>query len=248
MIQLTTPSGQAQTASLPTYRKLQRVLLAACILLGPLAFSLYVVSWNDVNGGLIATSARVGILANQLHFVSGFAASFFLPPGYLGMALLGMRHSPWLATISAILGLVGWIPFAALVGIDDLAYDIALRGSTPQFATLWTSFNGDALMNAFLYTYAAGHLLSTVLIGVLLGRTRLIPVWAAWVLILSSPLTIVAFIDGQHYRSVVSPLICGLLILGSLPAAIAMVTNKDQERNMGVKEQQAAAATRNEKV
>lgn len=239
MVQLTKPSDQEQTPSLPTYRKLQRALLAACILLGPLAFTLYVVSWDDVNGGLIATSARVGAVANQLHFASGFAASFFLPLGYLGMALLGMRRSPWLATISAALGLVGWIPFAALVGIDDLAYDIALKGSTPQFAALWTSFNGDALMNAFLYTYAAGHLLSTVLLGVLLGRTRLIPVSAVWALILSSPLTIVAFVNDQQYRSIVSPLICGLLILGSLPAVLAMATNKDQEGRMGVEERPA---------
>lgn len=39
--------------------------------------------------------------------------------------------------------------------------------------------------------------------------------------------------------SIVSPLICGLLILGSLPAALAMATNKDQEGSMGVEEQPA---------
>ncbi len=220
---------QGKAPVLPAYRKLQRALLAACIALGPIAFTLYVISWNDVSRGLITTSATVGATANLLHFVSGFAASFFLPLGYLGMALLGMRRSPWLATISAMLGFLGWIPFAALVGIDDLAYDIALRGSNPQLAALWTYFNGDPLMNAYLLVYAAGHLLSTMLLGILLGRTRLIPIWAIWALIVSSPLTIIAFIDGQHYRSIVAPIVCVLLLLGCLPATFAMAKNKDEE-------------------
>src|ERR1700730_9948218 len=123
-----------KASPLPAYRKLQRLLWAACIVLGPITFTLYVVSWNDVSRGLITTSAMAGASANLLHLASGFAASIFLPIGYLGMALLGMRHSPWLATISAMLGLLGWLPLAALVGIDDLAYDIALRGSNSQLS------------------------------------------------------------------------------------------------------------------
>jgi hypothetical protein len=59
------------------------------------------------------------------------ADSFFLPLGYLGMSLLGMRRAPWLATISAALSLVGWIPWAALMGLDDLDYDID-RGASPR--------------------------------------------------------------------------------------------------------------------
>jgi hypothetical protein len=220
-----------KASPLPAYRKLQRLLLAACIVLGPITFTLYVVSWNDVSRGLITTSAMAGASANLLHLASGFAASIFLPIGYLGMALLGMRHSPWLATISAMLGLLGWLPLAALVGIDDLAYDIALRGSNSQLSALWTFFNGDPMMNAYLLIYAVGHLISTVLLGILLIRTRMIPAWAAWAFIVSSPLTIVAFVNSQHYRSIVAPIVCVLLIPGCLYAAFAMIKNKDEEGN-----------------
>jgi hypothetical protein len=54
---------------------------------------------------------------------------------------------------SAALSLVGWIPWSALIGIDDPAYDIAQAGSTPQLAALWKGFNGDAVMLTYLLIY-----------------------------------------------------------------------------------------------
>src|SRR5207237_2852299 len=107
--------------------------LAACIILAPLSITLYLVSWAGNLREPLIDSAMASPTGNTLHFIGGIAASFFLPLGYLGMSLLGMRRAPWLATISAALSLVGWIPWAALMGIDDLASDInrsaALRSS-----------------------------------------------------------------------------------------------------------------------
>jgi hypothetical protein len=117
-----------------------------------------------------------GPTGNTLHFIGAVAASFFLPLGSLGMSLLGMRRAPWLATISAALSLVGWIPWAAFMGLDDLAYDIDRGGLTSQLAALWTHFNSDAVMTTYLLIYVIGHLTSAVLIGLMLGRLRLVPV------------------------------------------------------------------------
>src|SRR5437667_5187035 len=150
--------------------KFQRMSLAACIILAPLSITLYLITWpGNLREPLIA-SAMAGPTGNTLHFTGAIAASFFLPLGYLGMSLLGMRRAPWLATISAALSLVGWIPWAALMGIDDLAYDIDRVGSTPQLAALWTHFNGNAVMTTYLLIYIIGHLLSAVFIGFMLGR------------------------------------------------------------------------------
>jgi hypothetical protein len=144
------------------------------------------------------------------------------------MSLLGMRRAPWLATISAALSLVGWIPWAALMGLDALAYDIDRAGSTPQFAALWTNFNGDAIMTTYLLIYIIGHLLSAVLIGLMLGRLHLIPAWAAWAFALTSPLTILIFpVHNLVFQDVLKYLICALWIIGAIPAALAMLTNKD---------------------
>src|ERR1051326_1749901 len=184
------PAQQAKAAAAFTF---QRISLAACILLAPLSITLYLLSWEGNQRAPLTpllTSAMAGATGNTLHFIGAIAASFFLRLGYLGMSLLGMRRAPWLATLSAALSLIGWIPWPALMGLDALAYDINQLGRTPQFAALWTTFNGDPVMTIYLLIYIIGHLLSAVLIGFMLGRLRLVPVWAAWAFALTSPLTI----------------------------------------------------------
>src|SRR5690348_405442 len=222
------PAEQAKAAAAFTF---QRISLAACILLAPLSITLYLLSWEGNQRAPLTpliTSAMAGPTGNTLHFIGAIAASFFLPLGYLGMSLLGMRRAPWLATISAALSLVGWIPWAALMGLDDLAYDIDRAGSTPQFAALWTHFNGDVVMTIFLLIYIIGHLASAVLIGILLGRLRLVPIWAAWAFALTSPLTIPVFVVHTTVgQDVAKYLICVLWIIGAIPAALAMFNNKD---------------------
>jgi hypothetical protein len=228
---------QAEQLHVPSAIKVQRLLLAACIILAPLSITLYVLAWpenpapaafNATQAAPIVTSTMAGPTGNTLHFVGGIAASFLLPLGYLGMSLLGMRRSPWLATIATALSLIGWIPWSALIGIDDLAYDIAQVGSTPQLAALWTHFNSDPVMRAFLLIYIIGHLLSAVLIAIMLGRLRLVPAWAAWAFALTSPLTMVyCSVHVIEVRYVLRYLICALWIIGAIPAALAMLKNKD---------------------
>ncbi len=226
------PVSHSEQAEVATAFTFQRISLAVCILLAPLSITLYLVSWEGNQRAPLTpliTSAMAGPTGNTLHFIGAIAASFFLPLGYLGMSLLGMRRAPWLATISAALSLVGWIPWAALMGLDALAYDINQGGLTPQLAALWNHFNGDAVMTTFLLIYVIGHLVSAVLIGIMLGRLRLVPAWAAWAFALTSPLTIVIIlIHSLVFQDVLKYLICALWILGAIPAALAMLKNKDQ--------------------
>jgi hypothetical protein len=218
-------SEQARVSTALTF---QRYAFSACIILAPLSITLYLVSWAGNLREPFIASALAGSTGNTLHFIGAIAASFFLPLGYLGMSLLGMRRAPWLATISAALSLVGWIPWAALMGLDDLAYVIVQTGSTPQLAALWTHFNGDTVMTTYLLIYIIGHLTSAVLIGLMLGRLRLIPTWAAWAFALTSPLTILIFpVHNIVFQDVLKYLICALWIIGAIPAALALLTNKD---------------------
>ena len=226
-----TPSaaGRPVASTEPVSLAIRRTLWAACILLAPLSITLYLVSWPSNGRAPLLASAAAGSTGNLLHFIGGIAASFFLPLGYLGMSQLGMRRAPGLATVCAALSLIGWIPWAALMGPDALAFDINRMGSTTQLTALWAHFNGGAIMSTYLLIYIVGHLLSAVFIGVMLGRLRLIPAWAAWAFALTSPLTIVLFpfhitslvvIDGLKY------LICALWIVGAFPAALAMLKGR----------------------
>ncbi len=219
----------------PNSLKLQRALLAACIILAPLSITLYLISWPGNLRQPLADSAAAGATGNIVHFIGAVAASFFLPIGYLGMSLLGMRRAPGLATLAAALSLIGWIPWAALMGPDALAYDIDRIGNTLQLAALWTRFNDDPVMTSYLLIYVIGHLLSAVVIGFMLGRLRIIPLWAAWAFALTSPLTILIFpIHNIVFQDVLKYLICALLIIGAAPAALAMLYNKDQAQPVPV--------------
>jgi hypothetical protein len=208
----------------PAYLTWQRRLLAACIILAPLSITLYLVSWKGSGRQAVVASALAGQTGNTLRLIGAVAASFFLPLGYLGMSLLGMRRAPGLATICAALSLVGWIPWAALIVLDDLAVAINQTGNTPQLTVLWAHVNGDPVMATFLLIYVIGHLLSAILIGLMLGRLRLIPAWAAWAFALTSPLTILIFpVHNIVFQDALKYLICALLILGAIPAAFAML-------------------------
>ncbi len=74
------------------------------------------------------------------------------------------------------------------------------------------------------YIFIIGHLISAILLGILLGRTRLIPSWAAWAFALSSPVTMLLFMF-QLYPQLVW-IVCVLFIMGAFPAALAMWHSK----------------------
>lgn len=206
----------------------QRRLLALCIILAPISITVYLIAWQGSGREPLVSSAMAGQVGNDLRLIGAVAASFFLPLGYLGMSLLGMRRAPGLATICAALSLIGWIPWAALIVLDDLAITVNQTGSTSELTALWTRVNGDAVMTTFLLIYIVGHLLSAVLIGFMLGRLHLIPVWAAWAFALTSPLTIVIFpIHNDLYQNVAKYLICLFLFVGAIPAAVAMFRGND---------------------
>lgn len=218
----------AEQFPVPTYLKVQRALLAACIILAPLSITLYLVAWTGSGREPLVAAAMAGSTGNTLRLIGAVAASFFLPLGYLGMSLLGMRRKPVMAFICAALSLIGWIPWAALIVLDDMAVTIHLTGSTPQLAALWARINGDPVMSTFLLIYVVGHLLSAVLIGYMLGRLRIIPVWAAWAFALTSLFTILIFpIHISAIQDILKYLICAFLLVGAIPAAFAMLRGRD---------------------
>lgn len=121
----------------------QRRLLVACIILAPISITLYLITWTGNGRQPLVASAMASPTANTLHLIGAVAASFFLPLGYLGMSLLGTRRAPVLATVCAALSLIGWIPWAALIVLDDAAVAIHQMDSTAQLDALWAHVNSD---------------------------------------------------------------------------------------------------------
>ena len=212
----------------PVTPQWQRALLALCIILAPLSITLYLIAWSGSGREPLVSAAMAGATGNTLRLIGAVAASFFLPLGYLAMSLLGRRRAPNLAFVCAALSLIGWIPWAALIVLDDMAITIHQTGGGAQLDTLWARINGDPVLTTFLLIYIIGHLLSAILIGYMLGRLRIVPLWAAWAFALTSPLTIaIIVVHNDVFQDVLKYLVCALWIIGAIPAAFAMLRGKD---------------------
>jgi hypothetical protein len=204
-------------------RAFRHAVYSIAIVLGPILL-IPGTQLNPAVGGIgagsqnIAANVAADPTLNQVHIAIYVAETFLLPLGILGMAVLALGPSPWLATIGGGLGLLGWLPWSALAAQDDLTFRMSQLGGAP-FVELWDRFTTDWAMSTLTLTYVIAHLLAFVILGVALGRARLIPSWAAWALVLTSPLTVIAFPTHQQGLLYV---VIGLFLVGSVPAAVAV--------------------------
>lgn len=234
-------TAPAASTPMPGHERLWRTVLAAAIVGGPLAFDIGGALAPSIHEGgqeTIAANAAANAAANSGHVAAFFVASFLLPIGVAGLAYLAYPRTPWLATVGGLLGVIGWLPLGALNALDDLARVIVQQPDSAAYATLLDRFTFDATMNTYLVVYVAGHLVAYVLLGIALRRARVVPAWAAWALIASSPVTVLAFalpgtVSGGQAGTVafgLGFLAVSLLVVGSLPAAWEIAAGRGGKR------------------
>lgn len=163
--------------------RLIRMVLSVAMIVGPMGYLIGgLLEPAAHNGGQATIAANVAAspVSNDAHLVAFVIASYLLPLGVIGLASLAWHGTPWLATIGGLLGVLGWLPFSALVALDDLAVAMAGLPESGSYAVLWDRFAFDPVMNGYLLVYIVGHLAAYVLLAIALGRSRVIPQWAAW--------------------------------------------------------------------
>jgi hypothetical protein len=215
--------------SMRGYQRLWQVLLAVAIVGGPLAYvlgGLLAPSIHDTGQASIAANEAANPITNAVHLAAFVLASFLLPIGAIGLAYLAYPRTPWVATIGGLLAAVGWLPFSALTALDDLTSTMARLPNSGSYAELLDRFSTDAVMSTYLIVYIIGHLVAYVLLGIALRRARVIPRWAAWSMIASSPLQIAAFALPGSPRAI-GGIALTLLVLSSLPAARNMLLGRE---------------------
>jgi hypothetical protein len=205
--------------------RLVRTSMAACIVLGPLTTLIEVVFLPGAPGMPTAESIAAirasNPLANAIHLVFDVAAGYFLPLGFVGLALVAWRGSPRLATIGGAIVLIGTLPAAVFVGQDDLGFDMAAMPDDAQFAALGDRFNADAVMTFYFGALVLSLVIGLILLAVALGRARLIPTWAAAALVISVPFQLLGF--PLHHPVLGEAAAAGLRLIGSAPAAVWLV-------------------------
>lgn len=223
--------NQKLTRDEPAYRKFHRICLAACIILAPLIVFLGF-AFDPTGGvppapaGIFAAYQAASPLKIQLFLFFNAITPYVFPLSFIGLGLLAMRRSPWLATLGAICGLVGTLPFGFFIWPEALGDAMVKTGNSATFQTVWNGVASEGVIIFLQYSWVIGHLLGYVLLGTALARARAIPLWAASLIILGIPLQAIAYMAHQGIFQLLS---YALIFIGSIPAALAML-NRLQEK------------------
>jgi hypothetical protein len=219
-------SNQQRTAD-PVYRKLHRILFAVCIVLGPLLMSMWFGLCPEYGNpacpvGTNATLAAFRVanpLLLQIFFAATFILAYIYPLSYIGLGRLAMKRSPWLSTIGVACGFVGSIVWSLFAGETFWLNGMARLSHDTLFLMLGKAYVADWEVFVMHGGWVIGHLLAYVLLGIALARARAIPLWAAWLIILSAPLMgPIAYGTGLGQLQILGFV---LVFIGSVPAALA---------------------------
>lgn len=229
---LSQQSNQQRVAD-PLYLKLHRAFFALCLLLAPLTVSLWFGLCPEYGNPACpvgtATTLAAFRAANplllQLFFVLAFISTYIYPLSYIGLGRLAMKRSPWLSSIGIVLGFIGSAVWSLLMGESFWVNAAAQVNGNAQFFVLGKTYVSNWAVFAMHGGWIIGHLFGYVLLGIALLRARVIPRWAAWLLIVS-PLLMgpLAYGTGLGLLQVLGYV---LVFIGSVPAAIALLKRRD---------------------
>ena len=99
-------------------------------------------------------------------------------------------------------------------------------GNRTAFLQVWNGVSSEGVIVFLQYSWVVGHLLGYVLLGIALGRARVVPLWAACLIVASIPLQAVAYIASQGIFQLLSYV---LIFIGSVPAALTMLKGRDEK-------------------
>lgn len=177
-------------------RQLRLTGLAVIAPIGPLAIAgiraVLPYSTAEDNAGIAADVAANQSAQSTVLWLS-LIASLTLVIGVLVVSSVAVRGAPVLGTIGAVLAFAGYSSlFFGVLPSDAAALAAAETGvdnaATTQILGQMTAHPSAAIA---LMLFVIGHILGTVLLGIALWNGRIVPAWAALVLIVSQPLHLV---------------------------------------------------------
>jgi hypothetical protein len=217
----------AATEAVGTHRVAdRRGALVALALLAPVgavavAVLRYVLPYETTDSATdIVRGAYADPGAVSLVLWLSLVAALTMVPGSIAVGRLVRAGAPRLTAVALALVVPGYLMLPMLAGLDHPVWLAAEAGATQDAAV--------ALLEAAHPSYAVatgifvvGHVVGTVLLGVAMLRTRVVPAWAAIATLVSQPLHFVfAVIVPNH---VLDGAAWGLNAIGFAAAAVAII-------------------------
>lgn len=193
-------TGQTATSG-PDLRTASRVLAAVLIPIGPAAVAAlrFVLPYqtSDSDTEVVRLIAADQSAQNAVVWL-GVVAMLTLVPGVLFVGRVLGRLSPRLTAAALLLLVPGYLSLSWLVAGDAAVLFGVRHGiAADTLADMYSQMHPAAIVTGVLFV--AGHVLGTVLLGVAMLRTRVVPVWAGLATVVSQPLHFVAaVIIGSH--------------------------------------------------
>ncbi len=208
-------------------RRATRILAAILLPIGPAAVALlrFVLPYKTTDSSTeivhrIAAHPDRGSLVVWL----GLVATLTLVPAVLWVGRLTARNAPRLTAAALLLLVPAYLCLPFLISGDAGAlFGVKRHLPTQVVADLYSS--AHPVMVVAGVVFVAGHVVGTILLGVALLRSRVIPSWAAWVTIIAQPLHVVAaVIVGSHALDLVA---WGLNAVGFAVVSVAILRTSD---------------------
>lgn len=224
--------------TIPMIYRLQRLFFAACIVLAPLTLSAWFGLCPEYGNPAcpVGTNATLGAfraanpLLLQIFFAVAFVSAYIYPLSYIGLGRLAMKRSPWLSTIGIACGFVGSIVWSLFAGETFWLGTMARLGHDMLFLMLGKAYVANWEVFVMHGGWVIGHLLGYVLLGIALARARVIPLWAACLIVAAALLMgPIAYGTGLGLLQVLGYV---LVFIGSIPAALVMLRGRDESASV----------------
>jgi hypothetical protein len=219
--------AEQQQAPVADLRHATRVLAGIILPVGPASVALlrFVLPYKTTDSSTeivhrIAAHQGRGSLVVWL----GLVATLTLVPGVIWVGRVTARNAPRLTAAAMLLLVPAYLSLPFLISSDANAlFGVKHDIPTRLVADMYTSTHPIMIVTGVVFVL--GHVVGTVLLGVALLRSGVVPTWAAWVTIIAQPLHfIAAVILGSHLLDLFA---WGLNAVGFAMVSVAILRMSD---------------------
>ncbi|TDD14664.1 hypothetical protein E1218_32720 [Kribbella turkmenica] len=186
-----------QTLTRPTgadVRPVSRWFAAIVLPVGPAAIALlrYLLPYDTTDDPATITHKIVDNLdRGSLVLWLGFVGILTLVPGAYFVGRVTRRRAPWLTAVALLLVVPGYLALPWTTSGDSFIWSAGMAGLDPEAITRAAEATHGSIAAAAL-VFVAGHVIGTILLGIAMWRSQLVPRWAAVATAVSQPIHFVA--------------------------------------------------------